>query len=71
MEMPEFASRNSWQGWFSKQAETDYLKMLDHKIGGLPVVEATAPAGDGMRLLAIITETDLLGCLVTLLEQTN
>jgi acetoin utilization protein AcuB len=43
--------------------------MFDHKIGGLPVVEATTSVGDGMRLVGIITETDLLGYLIRLLAE--
>jgi acetoin utilization protein AcuB len=35
--------------------------MRDHKIGGLPVVAEE-------RLVGIVTETDLLNCLITLLE---
>jgi acetoin utilization protein AcuB len=43
--------------------------MLDHKIGGLPVVEATRSVRDGIRLVGIITETDLLGYLIRLLAE--
>jgi acetoin utilization protein AcuB len=41
--------------------------MRDHKIGGLPVVTPDPKGGD--LLVGIITETDLLQCLIELLEK--
>ena len=42
--------------------------MRDYKIGGLPVVQTRGSPLEERRLVGIITETDLLDCLIKLLS---